>query len=579
MISKEEIQRKYGQEYNLIPNPRLDLYVKYTQEGLRGSVELNMALIEYFYSGLPFYNNELRQKAFEINNGFLVTNKELTVYHGTNCNLHEPKSDFTTYAFFSTTIVPEIAETYGKIIYKIVIPVGYPIINLYDQSNMQILLPIGTNINKITIDNIINNKYTYICEINKENTITNTIKTLSQILEPQIKPIEINIKSDNTLLELNLKDISSFNSVKITDKLKASSTIYSCYFNNQSYGKTKNKTKDNYIIKDILKKKDFTKCFKTDDYICRRIMNEILASLVYQSYGLKTFDYELVYNDKYNNKSKYMIGSDKIDNIIYYQDPNKSELLLKGYIVDCILSNWDTYNNNNIGFINDEVIRTDVGGALGYRGIGDFKLSFFNNVDPKEHITFIRENWKIRELFKNIKTQELFESMFKILKPINVNEIKKNPKIVMFMPYYEIFINKILHAVSCRNNYYFKYKLNVINEIKQELNIQTQSGGSKQFVIYQGKVRKVYTTNKIRYIVLNKTKIDLKSIKGKYKYQKQMNGGNPQEDKECFIHQEEFDKSNFQDIDLIGTQGQLEELLKNLKPKTNSNNTSKNGNI
>jgi hypothetical protein len=251
MSTTEEIIKKYY----TIPNPRIDLYVKYTQQGLRGSAQLNMALIEYFYSGLPIYNDDLKQKAFEINNGFLENTQELTVYHGTNYNLHEPKQDFTTYAFFSTSINPKIAETYGKIIYKIKIPIGYPIINLYDTSNLQILLPIGTKITNIKI----NSNNVYDCEIDFYNiqTIQTIITTLSVLLEPrpEVKPIDINIKPDNIL---EIKDIISFNSVKETNKLKASSTIYTCYYN-QDYGKVKRGSliKDNYIIKDILKKKDF----------------------------------------------------------------------------------------------------------------------------------------------------------------------------------------------------------------------------------------------------------------------------------------------------------------------------------
>ena len=597
MLTKEQIQQKYGLEYNTILNPRADLYVKYTQEGLRGSAELNMALIEYFYSGLPFYNDNLRIKAFEINNGFFKdgeifkNNKKLTVYHGTNYNLHDPKNNFTTYAFFSTTIAPEIAETYGKIIYKIIIPKEYPIINLYDQSNMQILLPIGTKVNNINPYSTTCNKVTYECNIDTSN-IEQIITTIYQLLKPEIKPIDININTNNFLEEI--QDISLFNSVNENNKFKGYSKNNSCYFNNNvSYGKVVKKkilqSKHNYIIKDIIKKKDFHKCFKKEDYICRRIMNEILASLVYQAYGLKTFDYDLVYNDKYKEKPKYMLGSKIINNIdykLYNLDSSKSDELLKGFIVDCILSNWDAYNNNNIGLLNNESIRTDVGGALAYRGIGDFKLSFFNNLKPNEHIIFIRENPNIQKiLIRNIQDYkirniEYYNFMFTILKPIDeitgiIEKIKENPKIAIFMPYYENFIDKILNTIINRHNYYANKQNQpiIIKEITDTLKYFTQSGGSggskgsKQLIIYQGKVRKVYTTNKMRYIILNKTKVSLKEIKGKYKYQKQLGGG----PEECPI----FENVPGNDLDSTGTQEKLEEklaeLLKNLKLKTNSN--------
>jgi hypothetical protein len=296
---------------------------------------------------------------------------------------------------------------------------------------------------------------------------------------------------------------------------------------------------------------------------------------VYQAYDLTTFNYDLVYNDRYQNRPKYMLGSDKIDKINYDQDQSKATELLKGFIVDCILSNWDTYNNNNIGLLDNNSIRTDVGGALAYRGIGDFKLSFFNNLEPKEHITFIRENPNIQRLFKDIPN---YNFMFDILKPIQeitgiIEKIKENPKIKMFMPYYENFIEKILNTVIARHDYYVKYKDNVMKEITNTLKDFTQSGGSggsKQFIIYQGKVRKVYTTNKMRYIILNKTKVSLKEIKGKYKYQKQL-GGSPEE---CPI----FENIAGNDLDSTGTSENLDKLLEKLKVKSNSNARTKNAN-
>lgn len=59
---------------------------------------------------------------------------------------------------------------------------------------------------------------------------------------------------------------------------------------------------------------------------------------------------------------------------------------MEHFIVDCIMANWDVFNNNNIGIHNKKVIRTDVGGALYYRGRGDRKYDF--NLDvPTEHIS------------------------------------------------------------------------------------------------------------------------------------------------------------------------------------------------
>jgi len=606
-------------KYRSIPNKASEivqnqtsqyLYTKYTGEGLRGSSELNMALIEYFYTGLPFYNNSLYERAKILIEAFNkvptstpTSTDTFTVYHGTDYKLHSSSNKFTTYAFFSTTTYAAIAKSYCKnqesYLYRIEIPNNFPYINLEDTCNLQILLPIGTKIidimfvgklqNGTWTPNVINSgkqfsdflpsmdadtQKVYNCytaTINPEN-IKDVLKNVKLLIDSySLQPLKKLSKNDSIV------NITDFTCIKLYPQYRGSSTIYHGFYATQNslYGPSRRKRVDKsqkteYIIKDIIKKRDMIKQLKTEnqDYICRRLMNETLASLVYEYvFGCKTLEYTLLQGKiEQSSGVEYFLASKKLSNIDYcITNQDKAQKILSGFLIDCIMSNWDAYNNKNIGILEGKTIRTDVGGALAYRGIGDFKLSFFNHLDPNDHITFLTDtknksgnflkrcfdllpeddkkkenNFKI--LISSCLTQDTIYIEQEINKLISMQQYLgddslKRTNISVFLPVYKGFIDQILQTVI-RRYYWYQRNIDTVAEAVYVLIIQPQvhqipppiGGGKdpkhkyhkyhKDKIIYQGKTRKVHVNNGIRYIIYNKSPVRLDTIKGKYKKQK-----------------------------------------------------------
>ena len=98
------------------------------------------------------------------------------------------------------------------------------------------------------------------------------------------------------------------------------------------------------------------------------IKNEYLANQLYDILGLRVPDYEL-YDDNGTAVilSKFIPGT-KVPTM---KDYNK---LAQGFIADCVLANWDVYENDNclIDFAG-RVIRVDNGGTLNFRAHGGQK--------------------------------------------------------------------------------------------------------------------------------------------------------------------------------------------------------------
>jgi hypothetical protein len=561
-----------------------DMYNEYAGGLFKGSTDLNMACIEYFYTGLPFYKQVLFEKAknligmFTLLSSLPQVTEAITVYHGTDYSLHEGTNHFNTFAFLSTTLSKSIAKSYcikqESCIYRIKIPQGFPYIIL-DQSNLQILLPIATKI-LITrkcpeIEQVIKNEITYIYKIydaTLDIEYTKTIEYVKQTFDKYVlQPIALQLTTQKHKYLLDFEDFTK-SSKKIC--LRGSSTLY--LYNKDSdsseYGKSRSKNryeKDLYIIKDTLKKRDLNKEIKTDDYIIRRIINELLSSLIYKEiYGCATFEYYLVKRENLDIKKceldksknvKYFIGSKFIEQgkIDYdYKSDNSDSYnlnickeILGGFIVDCIMSNWDIYNNNNIGILdNNKVVRTDVGGALAYRGIGDIKVSFFNNyTDIKDHITFFTDTRnnagkylnviynKLNNKLNKLKEEEIGNIIYakaKSIKNINTeyiyNKVVNQDTVLSLFQNseYQQYIYNIIDIVVKRHNWYISNQTSVIQSFMESIKKPSSTtGGSnpKKSIKYNGLERKVHIKNKNnKYIIVNKKEIYLKNIKGKYKY-------------------------------------------------------------
>lgn len=98
------------------------------------------------------------------------------------------------------------------------------------------------------------------------------------------------------------------------------------------------------------------------------VKNEYLANQLYDILGLRVPDYEL-YDDNGTAVilSRFIPGT-KVPNI---KDYNK---LAQGFIADCVLANWDVYENDNclIDYAG-RVVRVDNGGTLNFRAQGGQK--------------------------------------------------------------------------------------------------------------------------------------------------------------------------------------------------------------
>lgn len=98
------------------------------------------------------------------------------------------------------------------------------------------------------------------------------------------------------------------------------------------------------------------------------VKNEYLANQLYDILGLRVPDYEL-YDDNGTAVilSRFIPGT-KVPNIKDY------DKLAQGFIADCVLANWDVYENDNclIDYAG-RVVRVDNGGTLNFRAQGGQK--------------------------------------------------------------------------------------------------------------------------------------------------------------------------------------------------------------
>lgn len=513
---------------SLINNDTNKIYQLYAKAESGGSARLNTSIIEYLITGIPIddeKNNlvDIKKRVLALLNGFkkVITIKpsdrcincdnDVIVYHGSLNPIHQD-NEFKLLAFLSTTVSWSVAESYAKdkgYIYIIRIKKGFPFLHVNDYKNYQILLPIGTHIVVRPKKYNVEGKKIIICDLLSDLSVKN-IDDIGNIFghTPSFPKLKL---FDNFTYFKKVSEYKNVNSIKMT--------VGSSVFHTGEYKGNK------YYIKSITKSSNTQRSDRGNYYIIKRIINELLASMIYNFYGLQTLSYNIVINNtNIKNMDNYCLSSKIIDNIDYKLafDLTNSKKILQGFLVDCILSNWDVKNNNNIGSLNNEIIRTDVGGALVYRGRGDIKVEFYNSFNkPTEHRTFINQESGTNRYF--------FSKHFDTLKTAKVNsdlliyDIIKNLDVVGIKTYQPIldlksdmlgfglgsqfceFIDKILDIVITRHIYYFdmyskKAKISKIIYNKKFYNLKSDKLGDKYFVT---KGEKIY----------------LKDIDGLYQYQ------------------------------------------------------------
>ena len=437
--------------------------------------QLNKALLEYLITGIPLDDERdaqfdvkkrtillldayIRQIDIDNKNKCEWCDRQFIVYHGAANKLHATNDIFQCLTFLSTTLSWKVATDYAHgddgYIYAIKIPVEFPFLHLEDSKTYQILLPIGCTIRVLGSINL--NGFTiFQCECVNDYTkqkielLKNEFQCVSVF--PSLKP---DVRSFARLSELG--------SVKSVNSLYATSVFHETVKNGQKY-----------FIKSITKGSNSRRNDRGGNYILKRVINEVLATIVYNFYGLDTFYYDIVYNDTGNKKiDVFSLGNSFINDISYYLnfgDVTQAKQVMSGFLVDCIVSNWDIASINNIGFLNGKIIRTDVGGALAYYGIGDLNISFYGDTTCKEHESFLEGFEGIGTFYRiylrtleknNIKLRDL---AYPTLKNVNIDSIFSYPPILQLKQQimdasidnrYITFIDNILKRIVYRHNYY-----------------------------------------------------------------------------------------------------------------------------
>jgi hypothetical protein len=169
--------------------------------------------------------------------------------------------------------------------------------------------------------------------------------------------------------------------------------------------------------------------------------------------------------------------------------------IFKGFLIDCIMGNWDVFNNNNVGICCGEPpipIRTDVGGALAFRGRGDENIQFIKNNEPFDHISISRQS-SFDSLYINTM---LMQTPLDYLKSISVTEMKTRLAKVKkefsalidmvnekkFATKYHALLDGVLEAVTYRDAWYRKNGDAAIESIRNRFSDYI-TGGSGDNII------------------------------------------------------------------------------------------------
>ena len=395
-VENHAVKNKYklfmGEEFFRIGNKiaLVNKEIRHAYVHDNGSTELNLSMMLYLMENEALYDDISTRiiqllKVFKKLSKLKNHKKPFVVYHGTNQLIHS-SNKFQTTAFMSTTRKAHTAYSYAGypgVIYVIEIPQNYPILNLHDH-HQQLLLPIGT---EIQVSNTIQYFQVKVVFCKVTSNLPDFDQLVSIFKYPCVNPYQIRFKADHPFLATHL-----YGKELVPVTMRGSSSFYSI----------SNKT-SKYVVKDIVKRtQSHIRVLANDNQVFKRILNEMFAAQIYKVYGLETLNYQMLMSEKVKNptllKSNILITS-KVVKVRYTIKPKERVEIFKGFLVDCILSNWDVFNNENIGVLrNGKIIRTDVGGACAFRGRGDVKLQFVPNVEPTDH-----QALSVQRSFKSLK--------------------------------------------------------------------------------------------------------------------------------------------------------------------------------
>ena len=471
-----------------IPKPNIRLAYVNNQ----GSTELNVSM-RLFLNENEKITDDVRDRILLLLNEFkqiakrkTLYSKPYVVYHGTSQEMHTTHT-FVTTSFLSTTRSYKTASIYGSIFYVITVPARFPVINFIDELS-QILLPVGTFI-KIDREEVIYKSRYIFCHVTDDPIVIDPFIEIFK--NPCEKKNSVTLKENTSALNASASasasDMRDLTLLPIT--LNGSSTFYSTFIGNEKY-----------FVKDIVKRSNKVRVLTSDNQVFKRVFNEVLAAHIYSRvYKLNTLDYTILdrRRDQPNlaNASNFLIVS-KFETV---KDVGLNQVqknaIYQGFIIDCIMGNWDVYNNTNVGILFSSAskknlylpIRTDVGGALAFRGIGDHNIAFRKDKEPQDHILVARQ-----VSFTNLNiSSAIMKTSLDYLKSISVATVKSRLKKVQrefaayidlvnekeFAKKYHAMLDGIVEAVIYRDDWYRKNGLAALVSIANRF-VAPKTGGS-----------------------------------------------------------------------------------------------------
>lgn len=452
-----------------------DKEVRQTYISNSSSTELNLSMMLYMLEREPI-PNDVRERILiildvfrKISNTKLKYEKPVVLYHGTSQPIHTTRT-FVTSAFFSTTTNIDVAGNYAQnrdgIIYIISLPPRFPFINLRDEDLWQILLPIGTTIMIDKTISIESMRYVFCHVVDAPIDFDRFIDFFSKSTFADI-PIALVSGSKHPLLAGG----NTANLVFGRENLKGSSSFWSTIGGS---------VKD--IVKDIVKALNPVRSQSNDNQVFMRVLNEILASQVYKRvYNLETLDMKFLYRREVPgipSGSTFMIISRFVNitsanqtysyalrRMVPKLDISKEtrKNVIAGFFVDCILGNWDVFNNDNIGILdNGKVIRSDVGGCAAFRGKGDYNILYEDGRIPRDHTSLALQNSFVNFMFNKDDMQHATRHLLGTTKvSAKLDEVKADVFGFLdlitdteFSQKYKRFVDKICSTILYRDAWY-----------------------------------------------------------------------------------------------------------------------------
>ena len=477
-VAPKDISRAGKQSRYYSPSEIRRAYVS-----TQGSGELNMSLI-YYMREREEVAPDIFQRAVTLMDEYLKManarafaplDKDVVVYHGTSQLIHSTLSNTGVIeTFFSTTrdisIAREYAGRFQGVIYMLHLPAGFPLINFNDGLR-QVLLPPGVSY-KITRTHV-HQGYTYVFADVQPYHLPNLHLYRQVFAAPCPLPSKIKYPKRHASPLLFAMPPKK----RVTGINPGGSSVF--------YQTTVKGVE--YYLKDIVKRNNRIRANASDTQVFKRVLNEVVAGRIYEDvYGLKTIPMQVCINrGELQGASRFLLTSKKTTVLYSSLDPSRYADMLSGFLVDCVMANWDVYNNDNIGVLaRGGVIRTDVGGSLLFRGLGDEHMQFRPGVTPNEHATISNQTSfaqllkratkhknqiapRMRALMEGVDSG-LEEGVHRVVERV-YTDLVKPIKQTALRDRYMAMLSNIADTVVYRHRYYMSHMDEVIESVTKRV--------------------------------------------------------------------------------------------------------------